>query len=82
MTGDAADRARWQHVKALLAQALELDDAAQRAFVDEVSAGDADLREDLVSLLAAQHAYEAAARVITTLDSVLDTLINRTGVTR
>ena len=53
MTGDAADRARWQHVKALLAQALELDDAAQRAFVDEVSAGDADLREDLVSLLAA-----------------------------
>ncbi len=29
---------------------------------------------------AAQRAYEAAARVMSTLDSVLDTLINRTGV--
>lgn len=40
------------------------------------------LDEETVSMLAAQHAYEAAARVMTTLDSVLDTLINRTGVTR
>ncbi|RNL61043.1 flagellar hook-associated protein FlgK [Nocardioides marmoriginsengisoli] len=40
------------------------------------------LDEETVSMLAAQHAYEAAARVLTTLDSVLDTLINRTGVTR
>jgi flagellar hook-associated protein 1 FlgK len=40
------------------------------------------LDEETVSMLAAQHAYEAASRVITTLDSVLDTLINRTGVTR
>jgi flagellar hook-associated protein 1 FlgK len=31
-------------------------------------------------MLAAQRAYEAAARVMTTVDSVLDTLINRTGV--
>lgn len=40
------------------------------------------LDEETVSMLAAQHAYEAASRVITTLDSVLDTLINRTGLTR
>ncbi|MFL6025001.1 MAG: flagellar hook-associated protein FlgK [Marmoricola sp.] len=39
------------------------------------------LDEETVSMLASQHAYEAAARVMTTLDSVLDTLINRTGVT-
>lgn len=39
------------------------------------------LDEETVSMVAAQHAYEAAARVITTLDSVLDTLINRTGLT-
>jgi flagellar hook-associated protein 1 FlgK len=40
------------------------------------------LDEETIDLLTAQHAYEAAARVLTTLDSVLDTLINRTGVTR
>lgn len=38
------------------------------------------LDEETVNMLSAQHAYEAAARVMTTLDSVLDTLINRTGV--
>lgn len=36
----------------------------------------------MVNLLAAQRAYEGAARVMTTIDSMLDTLINRTGVTR
>ncbi|MFN8196544.1 MAG: flagellar hook-associated protein FlgK [Nocardioidaceae bacterium] len=38
--------------------------------------------EEMVSMMTAQRAYEAASRVMTTLDSVLDTLINRTGVTR
>ena len=33
-------------------------------------------------MLQAQRAYEAAARVMSTLDSVLDTLINRTGLVR
>ncbi len=41
-----------------------------------------DFDEETVTMLAAQHAYEAAARVMTTLDSVLDTVINGTGVTR
>jgi flagellar hook-associated protein 1 FlgK len=40
------------------------------------------LDEEMVSMLQAQHAYEAAARVMTTIDSVLDTLINRTGLVR
>ena len=31
-------------------------------------------------MLSSQRAYEAASRVMTTLDSVLDTLINRTGL--
>jgi flagellar hook-associated protein 1 FlgK len=44
--------------------------------------GGVDLDEEMVNMLAAQHAYEAASRVMTTLDSVLDTLINRTGMTR
>lgn len=36
--------------------------------------------EEMVNLLAAQRAYEGAARVMTTVDSILDTLINRTGL--
>lgn len=39
------------------------------------------LDEETVSMVQAQRAYEAAARVMTTVDSVLDTLINRTGLT-
>lgn len=40
------------------------------------------LDEEMVNMLSAQRSYEAAARVMTVVDSVLDTLINRTGVTR
>jgi flagellar hook-associated protein 1 FlgK len=40
------------------------------------------LDEETVNMLSAQRAYEAAARVMTTVDSMLDTLINRTGMTR
>jgi len=38
------------------------------------------LDEEMVTMMSAQRAYEAAARVMTTVDSVLDTLINRTGL--
>jgi len=38
------------------------------------------LDEETVNMVAAQHAYEAASKVLSVLDSVLDTLINRTGV--
>ena len=38
------------------------------------------LDEELMNLNNAQHAYNAAARVITTIDEMLDTLINRTGL--
>lgn len=36
--------------------------------------------EEMVNLLASQRAYEGAARVMTAIDSMLDTLINRTGL--
>lgn len=42
--------------------------------------GGVNIDEETVNLLAAQRAYQAASRVISTLDSVLDTLINRMGV--
>lgn len=40
------------------------------------------LDEEMTLLLAHQRAYEAAARVMSTVDTVLDTLINRTGLVR
>ena len=38
------------------------------------------LDEESVNMLTAQRAYQAASRVMTTVDEMLDTLINRTGV--
>ena len=38
--------------------------------------------EEMVSMMSSQRAYEAASRVMTTVDSLLDTLINRTGLVR
>ncbi len=39
-----------------------------------------DIDEEAVNMLAYQRAYEGAARVLTAIDQMLDTLINRTGV--
>ncbi len=55
--------------------------------VDEASSSVAELSgvsvdEELSDMLRFQRAYEASARVITVLDSLLDKLINGTGVTR
>ena len=64
------------------AQALAKNQSAMTSQVDsarEQLAG-VSLDEETVNMLAAQRGYEAAARVMTTIDSVLDTLINRTGV--
>lgn len=38
------------------------------------------LDEEMVSMIRYQHAYDAAARVITTIDQALDTVINRMGI--
>ncbi|KAE8764074.1 flagellar hook-associated protein FlgK [Georgenia thermotolerans] len=55
---------------------------ATRAVADGLLTSQAgvDLDEETVNLMAYQRAYEAAARVITSVDQILDTLINRTGV--
>lgn len=44
------------------------------------SVGSVSLDEEMVNLVAAQRAYEASARVLTAIDSLLGTLIERTGV--
>ena len=38
------------------------------------------LDEEMTNMLQFQHAYSAAARMITTIDETLDVLINRMGV--
>ena len=42
---------RWQQVKAVLSQALELDAAPRRSFLDSACAGDAELRAEVEQLL-------------------------------
>ena len=46
----------------------------------QASTSGVDLDEENVNILAAQHAYQAAARVMSAIDQALDTLINRTGI--
>jgi len=46
----------------------------------QLSGSSVDIDEETVTMLAFQRAYQGAARVLTTVDEMLDTLINRTGV--
>lgn len=67
-------------------------DAGRRATVQKVVTGQADTAhdqlagvstdEEMVAMVSAQRAFEAASRVMTAVDSMLDTLINRTGLVR
>lgn len=58
-----------------------LTNAAQAsALTGRASQASVSLDEESVSLLTNQHAYQAAARVMTAVDEALDVLINRTGL--
>lgn len=57
----------------------------QQALVDQLSnrkesISGVSMDEEMTSLMQYQYAYQGAARVVTTLDSMLDTLINRMAV--
>lgn len=57
----------------------------QQALVDQLSSrkesiSGVSLDEEMTNLIQYQYAYQGAARVVTTLDSMLDTLINRMAV--
>jgi flagellar hook-associated protein 1 FlgK len=47
----------------------------QRASTSGVS-----LDEETINLITYQKAYQAAARIVTVMDEMLDTLINHTGI--
>ena len=66
--------------KTALTQAKLADIASVAAVNNQLSSAAVDLDEENVSLLTYQHAYQGAARVITAIDEMLDTLINRTGI--
>jgi flagellar hook-associated protein 1 len=62
-------------------QQASLSQSAQNAATTaQASQESVDLDEENMNLIAYQHAYEGAARVMTTLDQMLDQLINHTGV--
>jgi flagellar hook-associated protein 1 FlgK len=66
--------------KTELQQAALADLATSSAVAMQLSNSSVDLDEENVNLLAYQHAYQGAARVMTAIDEMLDTLINRTGL--
>lgn len=67
-TGSAAGRADMQ-----ARFALEADNQRQ-------GSSGVNLDEEMTNLVMNQRAYEASARLLATIDSILDTLINRTGI--
>lgn len=88
-TGAGVEDAYQRLVNGLGTEVLE---SRRRAANQQVVTGQVDnakdqiaginLDEEMVNMLSAQRAYEAASRVMTTVDSMLDTLINRTGLVR
>jgi flagellar hook-associated protein 1 FlgK len=59
----------------------QLADAVSTAAVqNQASGAGVDLDEENINILSAQHAYQAAARVMTAIDESLDILINHTGI--
>ncbi|MGN8050279.1 flagellar hook-associated protein FlgK [Curtobacterium sp. 22159] len=54
--------------------------AMTNARTQQQSSAGVDLDEENVNLLSYQHAYQGAARVLTAVDEMLDTIINRVGL--
>ncbi|MCG2621620.1 flagellar hook-associated protein FlgK [Arthrobacter sp. I2-34] len=62
-------------------QSANLADLANTSAANQqLASASVDLDEENVNLLSFQHAYQGAARVMTAVDEMLDTLINRTGL--
>jgi flagellar hook-associated protein 1 FlgK len=66
--------------KSALQSASLADLAATSATDRQLANSGVDLDEENVNMLMFQHAYQGAARVMTAVDEMLDTLINHTGL--
>ncbi|MGA7204723.1 MAG: flagellar hook-associated protein FlgK [Specibacter sp.] len=66
-------------IQAGLQQAVLADTSLTNALASQQSNASVDIDEENVNLLSFQHAYQAAARVMTAIDESLDVLINQTG---
>ncbi|MDM7830532.1 flagellar hook-associated protein FlgK [Cellulomonas edaphi] len=87
-TRDDGPDATWKHT--VVEVATRTASAGARATVAEAARSTAegqqlaqasvDTDEETVNMLAFQRAYEGAARVLSAIDEMLDTLINRTGL--
>jgi flagellar hook-associated protein 1 FlgK len=85
--GGPGPSARWRELTTALGvqlKSLETASSVQRSVVRaaddavEANAG-VSLDEEMGNMILFQRSYQASARVITTVDEMLDTLINRTG---
>ncbi len=68
------------NARAELQQGLLAESASISAKETQLSGSAVSLDEENINLLSYQHAYQAAARVMTAVDEMLNTLINRTGI--
>jgi flagellar hook-associated protein 1 len=66
-------------IKSGLEQAATANTSLTNAVANQQANASVDIDEENVNLLTFQHAYQAAARVMTAIDETLDVLINQTG---
>ena len=66
--------------KSVTAQATLADTAAKTASQAQLSSASVDMDEENVNMMTFQTSYQGAARVMTSIDEMLDTLINHTGI--
>lgn len=87
-TGDNSPDNRWSSFvtrtgmasRSNMQQAVLGELAASAAVANQLSHAAVDMDEENINMLTHQVAYQGAARVITAIDEMLDTLINRTGI--
>lgn len=85
--GEKSPTVRWRELTVSIGvqlQSLRNAQTVQRSVVaaaDDAVESDAgvSLDEEMVNLLLFQRSFQAASRVITTIDEMMDTLVNRTG---